>query len=64
MIQELTEMKEEVFYEIFLYLHKTYDDLYRSRRLEILVAYGVGPRALRLLRRYWYQLLMMTSAGI
>ena len=35
----------------------------RYRYLDILEGYGVGPRALRLLRRYWVMLQMMVRAG-
>ena len=45
-------MKEEVVLAIFLYLHKVYDALDRSRCLDILEGYGVGPRALILFCRY------------
>ena len=45
---------------IFLDLHKAYDALDRSRCLEILEGYGVGPRASRLLRTYWWRLSMVT----
>ena len=43
---------EEVLYVIFLDLHKAYDALGRSRCLEILEGYGVGPRARELLQNY------------
>ena len=46
-------MREEVLHEILLDLHKAYDDLDRSRCLEILEGYVVGPRDLLPLRRYW-----------
>ena len=45
-------MREEVLYVIFLDLTKSYDALYRSRCLEILEGYGVGPNARRLLTTY------------
>ena len=48
---------------IFLYLHKAYYTMDRSRCLDILELYGVGPRALRLLRRYWDRLQMVVRAG-
>ena len=49
-------MREAVLHAIFLDLHKAYDALYRSRCLDILEGYGVGPRDLPLLHRYWEQL--------
>ena len=48
---------------VFLDLHKAYDALNRSRCLEILGGYGVGPRSCRLLRTYWRWLVMMARAG-
>ena len=52
LIQQLSAMREEVLYVIFLDLTKAYDALDRSRCLDILEGYGVGTRALCLLRRY------------
>ena len=43
MIHQLVAMREEVLYMIFLDLNKAYDALDRSRCLEILKGYGVGP---------------------
>ena len=48
---------------IFLGLHKVYNALDRSRCLEILEGYGVGPRARELLRNYWHRLTMVAWAG-
>ena len=48
---------------IFLYLHKAYDALDRSRCLKILEGYGVGPNARRLLTNYWRRLIMVARAG-
>ena len=48
---------------IFLDLHKVYDALDRSRCLEILEGYGVGPNARRLLTNYWLRLTMVARAG-
>ena len=48
---------------IFLDLTKAYDSLDRSRSLEILERYGVGPRARRLLREYWGKSTMVARAG-
>ena len=49
LLQQLAALREEVLYVIFLDLNKAYDDLERSRCLDILKGYGVGPRARRLL---------------
>ena len=48
---------------IFMDLHKAYDALDRSRCLEILEGYGVGPRDRRLLQTYWSCLTMVERAG-
>ena len=56
-------MREEVLYAIFLDLNKAYDALDRSRCLEILEGYGVGPRDLQILHRYWERLHMVARAG-
>ena len=49
LLQQIAELREEFLYVIFLDLHKAYDALDRSRCLEILEGYGVGPKARRLL---------------
>ena len=56
LIQQLAYMREEVLYVIFLDLTKAYNALDRSRCLEILEGYGVGPSARRLLTTYWRRL--------
>ena len=56
-------MRKEVLYVIFLDLTKAYDALDRSRSLEILEEYGVGPRVRRLLRTYWGKSMMVARAG-
>ena len=56
-------MREEVLYMIFLDLTKAYDALDRSRCLEILEGYAVGPNARRLLKTYWRRLTMVARAG-
>ena len=52
-------MREAVIHAIFLDLHKEYNALDMYRCLDILEGYGVGPRALRLLRRYCERLQMV-----
>ena len=64
LIQQLADMREEVLYVIFLDLTKSYGALDRSRCLEILEGYGVGPSARRLLTTYWRHLTMVARAGV
>ena len=56
-------MREVVLSEVFFDLQKAYDALDREIFLEILAAYGVGPRTIRLLRKYWDRLTMVARAG-
>ena len=53
LLQQVMAMREEVLHGIFLDLHKAHDALDRSRCMETLERYGVGPRSLHLLRWYW-----------
>ena len=56
-------MTEAVLFKVFLDLWKTYNALDRERALELLAAYGVGTRTVRLLQTYWKQLTMVAKAG-
>ena len=64
LLQKMTDMKEEVIYEVFLDLYKYYNDLYQGWCLNILAAYGVVPWALRLLRQYWDCLSMVAWSEV
>ena len=48
---------------IFLDLTKSYNALERSRCLEILEGYGVGPNNRMLLTTYWLRLTMVARAA-
>ena len=63
LLQQLAAMREEVLYVIFLELTKAYDALDRSRSLEILEGYVIGPQARRLLQAYWGKSTMVAQAG-
>ena len=63
LLQQIAALREEVLYIILLELHKAYDVLYRSRCLEILKGYVVGPRACRLFWTYWGRLSIVAIAG-
>ena len=56
-------MKEEVLYDIFLDLHKAYNDLDREICLKILDGYGVVPHDCRLIHTYWDRMNMVARAG-
>ena len=43
----------------FINIHKAYDALDRSRCLDILEGYGVGPREYRILHTYWSRMKMV-----
>ena len=49
LLQQLAALRDKVLYVIFLDLTNAYDALDRSRCLDILEGYGVGPNARRIL---------------
>ena len=49
LLQKVMAIREEALYIIFLDIHTVYYDLERSRLLDILEGYGMGPRDLLLL---------------
>ena len=51
--QQLAYMDQVPLYGIFIDLRKAYDAMDRERVFEILVAYGVGPKTIRLLKNFW-----------
>ena len=63
MIHQLTVMREELLYAIFLYLHKAYDSLDRYICLKILERYSVGPWAYCILCKYWDRLQMVARVA-
>ena len=63
LLQQVVALREAVHHAILLDLHKEYNALDRSRCLDILEGYDVGPRALHLLCRYWERLQMVARAG-
>ena len=56
-------MKKAVLFEVFLDLYKAYNALDRDRCLDILAAYGVDPRMIRLIRTLWDRLTMVYRAS-
>ena len=61
--QQVAATREAVLHAILLDLNKVCDALDRSRCLDILEGYGLGPRALCLLFRYWKRLQMVVRTG-
>lgn len=53
LIQQLAVLQQLPYYTVFLDLRKAFDTVDRSRSLDILEAYGVGPTMLVLIRNYW-----------
>ena len=51
------------FYQIYLDLKKAYDALDRERTLNILAAYGVGPKMLALQKHFWETAKLVCRAG-
>ena len=47
------DSKNTVMFLTFLDIAKAYDSISRSRVLNILEGYGVGPKCLRVLKNFW-----------
>ena len=63
LFQQITGMRDEVLYEVFINLQKVYDTLERELYMDILVGYEFGLRMERILRHYWGHLSMVDRAG-
>ena len=63
LLQHLTAMREVVLFEVFLDIQKAYNVLDWEWSLELLAAYGAGPRMIRLLWKYCDRLTMEAKAG-
>ena len=63
LLHHLMALREEVLHDVYLDMHKSYDALEHGRCLDILVAYGVGPLALRHPWSYWYRLEIVPREG-
>jgi hypothetical protein len=61
--QSLAWREQRPLYQIYLDLKKAYDAFDRERTLNILAAYGVGPRMLRLQKHFWYTAKLVCCAG-
>ena len=58
--QQITAIREEVLYEFFIDLQKSYTALERERCLDIPVGYGIMLRTERILRIHWEHLLIVS----
>ena len=63
LVHQLTSMREEFLYAIFLDLHKAYDALDRNICLDILEGYVMGPQDRLILCAYWDRLWMVDITG-
>ena len=63
LLQQVAALRDVVLHAILLDLHKAYNALGRTRCLYILEIYGLGPRDLNLLCRYWERLKMVAQTG-
>ena len=61
--QQLAYLEQQPLFGIFIDLKKAYDAMDRERCLEIMVAYGVGPNLIRLLRFFWDNAELVCRAG-
>jgi hypothetical protein len=59
LFQQLATVEQVPLYEVFIDLQKAYNALDRGRALEIMELYGVGGKALRLIRQFWDQMLVV-----
>ena len=63
LLQQITAMREAVLFKDLLDLWKSYNALDWERALDLLAAYEVRTRTVRLLQTYWDQLIMVAKAG-
>jgi hypothetical protein len=61
--QQLAWVDQAPLYQIYLDLKKAYNALNRTRCLEILSGYGVGPNLLHLQKQFWSNAKMVCRAG-
>ena len=53
LLQKIGYMRQEVLYEIFVDIQKSYDTLDQGCALMILEEYRMRPQVCRILTRYW-----------
>ena len=63
LLQQLIAIMEAFINDILMGTQKAYNALNRDRCLNILVGYGMGPRSIRILWKYWDRLTMVAKVG-
>ncbi len=63
LVQQLAWRDQCPLYEIYVDLKKAYDASNRGRMMEILKAYGVGPKLLRLQNSFWENAKLVCRTG-
>jgi hypothetical protein len=61
--QQLAWVEQEPLFQVFVDLCKAYDHLNRTKCLEIMIGYGVGPKLLPPQEKFWDQAEMVCRAG-
>ena len=51
------------WHQIFLDVHKAYDAMDWEKILEILLGYGIGPRALQTIKQFWSHAKLICCTG-
>ena len=63
MAQQLAYIEQVPLYGVFIDLRKVYNAMDRGRCLEILKAYGVSPKMLRVIGFFWDHAVLVCRAG-
>ena len=61
--QQLAYIEQVPLYGVFIDLRKAYDAMDRGRCLDILKAYGVGPKMLKVIGFFWDHAVLVCRAG-
>ena len=61
--QQLAYIEKVPLYGVFIDLRKAHDSMDRGKCLEILKAYGVGPKILKVIGFFWDHVVLVCRAG-
>ncbi len=61
--QQLAHLEQVPFYGVVLDLKKAFDAMDWERCILILEGYGVGPRMIRLIRKFWRNAVLVCRAS-